>query len=465
MRSMGAALLVAMLCVLVTAGPAVAQPDPFAGAPGLGDPYYPLDGNGGYDAVHYEVELGYDPPSRALDGTTTIDATATQPLRAFHLDYTGPPVRMVTVNGLPAAFRSQDEQELVVTPLLPLLPGLPFRVMVDYGGPMPDTEGEGWTYAPGGGAFAAGEPHSARTWYPLNDTPLDKATFTLRATVPAEWQVMGNGVRTRDEVIDGQRHVDWESRHPTIGYLTTVAIDRFEFLEQTASDGTPILSGFAPGALRHRELEQRLPEILDFSAELFGPYPFEAVGGIYLDTELPFSLETQTRPTYAEWVDLNTVVHEIAHQWWGDSVSIRSWADICLNECFASYTADYLWPERVDGTDVDAEYRDTVQRFRDEPRFWQIPLGNPGAGDEFTSVYYRGPLFLHALRRTVGDEVFFGALRDFPSAYAGGNASMADWRTFVQRRTQLPLDGFFDAWLGGETPPPDEYLFPGGLRG
>lgn len=432
---------------------------------GAGDPYYPLDGNGGYDATHYEVALGYDPPSGTLDGTTTVDAVATQPLRLFHLDFAGPPVRMVTVNGLPAAFRIEGEHELVVSPLLPLLPGLPFRVVVDYGGVMPDTRGEGWTYAPSGGAFAAGEPHSASTWYPLNDTPADRATFTLRATVPAEWQVVGNGVRTRDEVVGAHRHVDWESRQPTLGYLTTVAVDRFEFLEQRRANGTPIISAFAPGAVQHRELEQRLPEILDFAEALFGPYPFDAAGGIYLDSDLPFSLETQSRPIYAVWVDLNTVVHEIAHQWWGDSVAVRSWADICLNECFASYTADYLWPERMEGADVDAEYRDTVARFRAEPRFWQIPLQDPGAGREFTSVYYRGPLFLHALRRTVGDDVFLPALRDFLAAHAGRNAGMADWRAFVQARTPIPLDGFYDAWLTATEPPPDEYLFPGTLRG
>lgn len=449
--------------VLVVCGAGPAHGDPLAGAPGAGDPYYPLDGNGGYDVGHYEVTIDYDPPTRTLTGSTRVDATATQGLRVFNLDYSGPPVRAVTVNGLPAGFDRHGEHELTVTPMLPLLPGLGFTVTVDYAGEAVNSEGEGWTIAPDGGAFAAGEPHSASTWYPLNDTPLDKATFTLHATVPADYDVVSNGVRTRNAVEGDKRTVSWEARQPVIGYLTTVAIDRFTFLEQTWG-GVPLLSAFAPGAEGNRETEQRLPEILDFGRDLFGPYPFDAAGGIYVSADLSFSLETQTRPIYAPWTDLPTVVHEIAHQWWGDSVSVRQWSDICLNECFASYTADYLWPERKEGVDVDAEYRETIAEWRDDARFWEVPLENPGAGKEFTAVYYRGPLFLHALRKQIGDEVFFGVLREFPAAHAYGNASMPEFREFVQRKSGTDLSGFFDAWLNRTTPPPDEFLFPGDLR-
>ncbi|MEV0295850.1 M1 family metallopeptidase [Nocardia sp. NPDC050710] len=454
----------AVAAVLVTALPGTAYADPFVGSPGLGDPYYPLDGNGGYDVGHYDVTIDYDPPSRELIGRTRVDATATQALRVFNLDFNGPDVRMVSVNNLPAAFDRNGEHELTVTPLLPLLPGLPFTVLVDYAGPAADTEGEGWTLAPSGGAFVAGEPHSATTWYPLNDTPLDKATFALHATVPAEWEVVSNGLRTGDTVRGDKRTVSWESRQPVLGYLTTVAIDHFSYLEQRRANGTPLLSAFAPEAERNRETEQRLPEILDFAEALYGPYPFEAAGGIYVDAPIQFSLETQTRPIYAPWTDLQTVVHEIAHQWWGDSVSVRQWSDICLNECFASYTADYLWPERMEGADVDADYRETVAAYQDVPGFWDIPLENPGAGNEFTSVYYRGPLFLHALRKQLGDDVFFGAVREFITAHTYGNASMPEFRMFMQSKSRTDLTGFFRAWLDTTAPPPEEYLFPGSLR-
>ncbi|MCP2295798.1 Peptidase family M1 [Nocardia amikacinitolerans] len=462
MRLSGLVSAAVAAVLLTAAGPANA--DPFVGAPGLGDPYYPMDGNGGYDVRHYDVTIDYDPPSRRLDGKTRIDAVATQALRAFNLDFAGPPVRMVSVNNQPASFDRNGEHELTVTPLLPILPGLPFTVTVDYAGEMGSTVGEGWTFSPSGGAFVAGEPHSATTWYPLNDTPLDKATFALHTTVPEEWEVVSNGLRTQNSVQADKRTVSWESRAPVLGYLTTVAIDHFSYLEQQRANGMPLLSAFAPGAEHNRELETRLPEILDFSEQLFGPYPFDAAGGIYVDADIVFSLETQTRPIYAPWTDLQTVVHEIAHQWWGDAVSVRQWSDICLNECFASYTADYLWPERMEGKDVDAQYRETIAKWYDAQTFWDIPLENPGAGFEFTSVYYRGPLFLHALRKQVGDDVFFGALREFLAKHAYGNASMPEFRAFVQSKTGTDLRGFFDAWLNQTAPPADEYLFPGDLR-
>ncbi|MGV9675084.1 M1 family metallopeptidase [Nocardia sp. NPDC003482] len=441
-----------------------AHADPFAGASGAGEPYYPEDGNGGYRVQHYDVAISYDPPSHRLDGTARLDAVGTEIMRTFNLDFDGPDVRRVTVNGQAAEFDRHGEHELTVTPALPVLPALPFTVTVEYAGAATQHDEGGWTFSPSGGAFAAGEPHSAATWYPLNDTVTDKATFDLRVTIPSEWQAVSNGLRVRDTVDGPNRTVEWASRHPTAGYLTTVAIDHFDFLDQRRADGTPLISAFAPKAGRARELEQRLPEVLDFLESLYGRYPFESGGGIYVDTDLNFSLETQTRPIYAPWTDLNTVVHENTHQWWGDSVSVKRWSDVCLNECFASYTADYLWPERKEGDDVDARYRKTVAENLDNPKFWEIPLQNPGAGREFTSVYYRGPLFLHALRRTVGDAVFFPAVRDFAQAHAYGNVSMPEFRQFVQARAGRDLTGFFGAWLDHDTVPAPEYLYPGSLR-
>jgi aminopeptidase N len=144
---------------------------------------------------------------------------------------------------------------------------------------------------------------------------------------------------------------------------------------------------------------------------------------------------------------------------------VYSWSDICLNECLASYTADYLWPERMEGVDVDAEYRDTIRKAAAKPAFWKVPLQDPGPEKMFTSVYYRGPLFLHALRKQLGDKVFFDALREFVTTHAYGHASMPEFRAFIQTKSATDLTGFFDAWLHGTTAPPDQYLYPGNLRG
>ncbi|MFC9440185.1 M1 family metallopeptidase [Nocardia sp. NPDC057030] len=459
----------ATVCLVLTSSAiAVAEPpiDPLSGAPGLGDPYFPMDGNGGYDVSHYEVSIDYDPPTRDLIGKAVIDATATQALKSFNLDFAGPQIAKVAVNGTGAGFDRNGAHELTITPAQALLPGVPFTVAVEYAGQISQSESDkGWTILPSGAAVVAGQPHSARAWYPLNDTLLDKATFTLQVTVPADWEAVSIGTRIHEAVSDNKRTVRWEARHPVLGYLTMVAIDHFQYLEQRRADGTPLLSAFAPGALDKRDFEQRLPEVLDFEEKLYGPYPFETAGGVFLDVDIDASLETQTRPVYASWAKLSTIVHEISHQWWGDSITIRHWSDICLNECFAEYTAAYLWPERKDGVDVDQKYRETIRAHHDDPAYWRIPLEDPGAANIFDSVYDRGPLFVHALRKQIGDDVFFAAVREFATSYPHSATSMGDFRSFIQAKSRADLDGFFHAWLNTTAPPADEYLYPGALHG
>ncbi|KAA8881864.1 M1 family metallopeptidase [Nocardia colli] len=455
---------VAAALSLSVAGCVAPPADPAAGTPGLGDPYYPMDGNGGYDVSHYDVQISYDPPTRRLAGSTRIEAVSTQALHIFELDYRGPAVQNVLLDGEPATFYPSDQHELVVIPMSPLPSGRSFTITVDYAGEQSDMTHAGWTPLPDGGSFVAGEPHSATTWFPLNDTVLNKATFSLQATVPAAWQVVSNGVKTGEIVNGDTRTVNWATGHPVAGYQTTIAIDHFDYLEQRRADGTPLVSVFAPGAADARDLAARLPEVLDFLESLYGPYPFEAAGGIYLGTDLHFSLETQTRPTYTSPPSLRTIVHENAHQWWGNSMSITHWSDICLNECFAGYTADYLWPERKEGKDIDAVYRETIAKHLADPEFWRIPLADPGAGHEFTSVYSRGPLFLHALRRLIGDDVYFAAVREFVQHHLDGNASMPELRSYLRSRSSVDLGPFFAAWLDRTTPPSDEYLYPGNLH-
>lgn len=455
---------VACLAPLPADGGAAAAPG-VPGAAGLGDPYYPLDGNGGYDVTHYEIDLSYDPEPHLLSARTTVNATAKQRLSQFNLDYTGPALTLAEVNGQRAAFRRTDQHELVISPARPVPPG-PFTVRLEYSGVILGSQWRfrtgGWASSGDGGVFQLGEPHGAGQWFPLNDTPRDKATFRLDARVPQQWEVMAGGIRTRDEVRDGWRTVRWEQRDPAPGYLFPFAVGKFGHLIQHRANGTPLVSAFSPDREQTRRIERRLPEVLDFLEDLYGPYPFESGGGIYVDRNIGVALETQTRPTYAAKPSLATMVHEQAHQWWGDSMSVQNWSDVCLNECFASYTADYLWPERKEGANPDELYHKWLART--EAKSWRRALANPGAGQEFTVVYTRGPAFLHALRRLLGDDVFFPAVKDFVRQHRFGNASMPEFRRFIQSRAGKDLAPFFAAWLDQETRPPDEFLFPGRLR-
>ncbi|MDX8051362.1 M1 family metallopeptidase [Lentzea sp. BCCO 10_0798] len=438
-----------------------------AGA-GAGDAYYPTDGNSGYDVTLYDLAITYDPGSKKLDGVATITATASQDLSRFNLDLEGLKVSEVKVGGQPAKFVQEGDHELVITPASPLAKSKPFTTVVTYGGE-PTTINDaslgrsGWQISSTGGAFAAGQPHSATTWFPANDTPRDKAALKVAARVPDGWTAISNGLEgpaTRD---GGWTTFTWSEETPLATYLATVAIDKFEVVRSKLPNGTPVVDAYAPGtSAAKKPIQSQGPEVLAYLETKFGPYPQRAAGSIWVADQIGFSLETQTRPIYAAWADLETVVHENAHQWFGDSVSIENWADICLNECLASY-AQWLWLEK-EGTDLDQRYRDNVQQRRDRAAFWAPKLYDMGKGNEFRGVYDKGLMGMHALRKQVGDDVFFKALQTWLTKHRDGNASWPEFEEHFKQASGQPLDGFFSAWFRKSGIPEDQYLLPVGVR-
>jgi aminopeptidase N len=438
------------------------------GAEGAGDAYYPTDGNGGYEVDNYDLEISYDPATRRLDGFAKITANPQQPLRRFNLDLYGLDVRSVQVDTRQATFERLGEKELVITPAAPVQPGRPFLVEVRYDGvPKLMTSGSlgdnGWHSSDSGPAFAAGEPQSASTWYPVNETPRDKARFKLAIRVPDGWGAVSNGLEEGTTQADGWTTYRWSEQTPLASYLTTVAIDRWTIVRSQLPDGTPVLDAYAPGSDDMKKIEARLPEVIEFLSSKFGKYPQRAAGGIFINASIGFSLETQTRPTYAQWADLETVVHENAHQWFGNSVSVDSWADICLNECFASY-AQWLWAEAKEGKILDDAYRKAIDDTKDTGQFWANKLYDMGRGSEFRGVYDKGILAMHALRKQIGEEAFGRVLKEWPAAHRDSNASWPEFEQFVAGIAGQDLRGFFDAWFRGDKIPGDPYLFPGSLR-
>ncbi|MEW2504701.1 MULTISPECIES: M1 family metallopeptidase [unclassified Amycolatopsis] len=336
-RVWATAVATGSILVLIS-GTAVAAPSP--GSDGAGDPLFPQDGNGGYRVSHYDVALDYDPAKPDhLTGDTAADAVATQDLSRFDLDLEGLTVQSVTVAGAPAAFTCTGEHELVITPAKPLRRGQSFRVRVRYQG----TPGFFWMTADDAGAVHAfGEPHSASSWYPVNDHPSDKATFHLAVTMPDRpgWAVVGNGVPAPPVVRDGRKTFSWTENHPVASYLTGVVIDRMTVHTGHLADGTPVVDAYTTGAEAAKPFEDRLPEVLGFLSSRFGKYPFSAAGGVFYPGGTGGGFEMQERPVYPGGVppeQFTDIVHEQAHQWFGDSVAVARWSDICLKECFATY--------------------------------------------------------------------------------------------------------------------------------
>lgn len=439
------------------------------GAPGAGDPYYPNDGNGGYDALAYDVSISYDPERKRLDGDSEVTAKATKDLSRFNLDLRELKVKSVQVDGERAKFTRAGQFELVITPKQPIKKGAEFTTRVRYGGsPTTKEAGKvgalGWHTTSSGAAYALGEPHSAAFWYPVNETPRDKATFELSARVPKGWVAVSGGREGEHKTKDGWTTYAWSDTNPVASYLTTIAVDKFSIDRSKLSNGVPVVSAFAPGAEDKRAIERRLDEVVKFLSEKFGPYPQTAAGGIYMGESIPFALETQGRPTYANWAELRVVVHEYAHQWFGNSVTLTSWSDLCLNECFASYI-EWMWDEEKSGTDLDAFYRQMVGVNPAGTKFWRNKLHQMGSGKEFDGVYDKGALAMHALRREVGDQVFLRALKGWAKMHQHSNASWPEFEAYVGKLSGKDLGKFFDAWFRGNEIPAKEYLYPGKLGG
>jgi aminopeptidase N len=444
-----AAVTAAALAMAAPAGAAT------FGSPGLGDPFFPLAGNGGYDVDHYSLALDYARAGNRLEGRATISATATQALDRFDLDLRGFAVAGVDVNGAPAAF-ARDAQELQITPRGRLAAGKAFTVRVDYAGVPdvitdPDGSIEGWVPT-NDGAFVVGEPQGSPGWYPANDNPRDKATYDFAITVPAGITALANGVLAGPAVPAGGKTTwRWREDDPMAPYLATATNGRFDLDVQTGPDHLPIYNAVDSGLNPKRKataksLLSMAPEIVAFFSELYGPYPFNAAGGIVDPApDVGYSLETQTKPNYAYVPDELTVVHELSHMWYGDAVTLTEWPDIWLHEGFATFS-EWIWRERHGGESAQATF-DRLYADRQFP--WSpAPAALQRPSQLFsTPVYDRGGMTLQALRAKVGDDTFFRILRDWFVQNRNGNVTTPEFIVLAEAESGLDLDAFFDAWI------------------
>jgi aminopeptidase N len=472
MRSIGTLAVVVLLVATGAAAPTVGttaragrpHPTRFApGSSGIGDPYFPHEGNGGYDARHYSLRLSFDPDTHRLAGSSTVTAVATQNLSRFDLDLSGFTVSAVTIDGTAARFR-RTGQELVVTPRHGIRRGSTFHARVSYAGRPRTVVGSpivfgapyGWIYTKDG-AFVACEPNAAHTWYPSNDHPRDKATFRFTVTVPSDRRVVANGSYVGHRVSGDRATYVWAERQPMATYLATIDIGRWRFHRTRTPGGIAELVAVDPALAtraRTRHTVRLTGRITDYWTTRFGAYPFASTGGIVDHVpDIGFSLETQTRPLYGFVSDQTTASHELSHEWFGDSVSVWSWPNIWLNEGFATFSS-WLWQEHTGGPST---YRHAREIFRSVPRsdgFWHQSIAAPGRNSMFSgAVYYRGGMTLAALRHQVGDRAFFTILRTWVREHRHANATTGQFVRLAERVSGRPLDHFFQVWLYRQARP------------
>jgi aminopeptidase N len=433
---------------LAAAAVAWAAFDP--GSRGLGDPYYPLAGNGGYDVSHYSLTLDYAPAANHLAGTDVITATATQDLSRFDLDLRGFRISRLLVDGAPASYR-RDGQELIVTPRSGIRAGSPITIVVDYAGTPtivtdPDGSIEGWVPTDDG-AFVVGEPQGSPGWYAVDDNPRDKATFDFHITVPAGLTAMGNGVLVARSTSGGRTTWFWRESDPMAPYLATVTNGRFDLTESRLADGTASYVAVDP-QLAKAEVLAKLPAIVAFYSSIYGPYPFDAVGAIVdFAKNVGYSVETQTKPTFAYVPDDATLAHELSHQWFGDSVTLETWADIWLHEGFAAWS-EWIWSEHRGNKSAAQRLKQLYKTPASDTGFWSPP-GKPRSAENVFdgTIYARGAMTLEALREKVGDPPFFRILRSWARTNRFGNVTTADFEALAEHVTGQDLARFFDVWL------------------
>ncbi|MFE7414392.1 M1 family metallopeptidase [Streptomyces laurentii] len=462
------AVLVALAAGLVAAAPAPAPPLP---PPlGVGDRLFPYLGNPGYDVLTYDIALAYPGRNdRPLAGVTHIRAVTTADLERVNLDFTHGTVSSVTVDGRRADFVSSDE-DLVITPAAPLDRGRVVDITVTHtSDPRGPADSGGWVRTSDGLAMA-NQADAAHRVFPCNDHPSDKAFFTFRITAPDRLTVVANGLPGGRERLGGRTTWTYRTAHPMATELAQVSIGDSTVLHRAGPHGLHVRDVVRTA---DRELLEPwlkdTPRHVEWMEGLVGPYPFENYGLVVADADTGFELETQTlslfeRRLFAEsrypaWYIRSVMVHELSHQWFGDSVSPRVWSDVWLNEGHATwYEARYA--EQHGGPTLEARMK-AAYAFSDQ---WRADGGPPAfpkppvPGDKisiFRPVVYDGAaLALYALRTEIGTEAFDRLERRWVAEHRDGTATTADFEALAAEVSGRDLGRFFDAWLYGTTTPP-----------
>ena len=471
-------LVLALLTALLATSPALAAPRDSAGSPGaegIGDRLFPQLGNGGYDAKHYDLAFTYSSsaPEQDVAGKVTMLARSTQSLSSFDLDFAGDSVAAVRVDGRSADF-ARAGQELVITPRHAIKRGAKFTVSVRFiSGPFtPAPENDlpfGW-FTTQDGSVTAGQPDQSHTIYPVNDHPADKASYTISLDVPAGVDAVANGELRSSSTRGGRTRSVYEMKEPMASELIQVTVGQLDVIQRGFVDGVRVRD-VAPSALAP-QLEAALshtPDHLRWMIDQVGRYPFGSYGVLAADQNFGYALETQTLSLHPAFffdpeVPLSAnqpiMVHELAHQWFGDSVAPDQWSDVWLNEGHATW---YEWLYGAEFFLADEPGYDFVPRVQeayshgDQWRKLYGPVAQPISNNLFDlfspNVYDGGAVVLYALRQVIGERAFVTLERRWAQQNAGRSVGTEDFIALASRVAGRDLRPFLRAWLYGTKTP------------
>jgi aminopeptidase N len=241
-------------------------------------------------------------------------------------------------------------------------------------------------------------------------------------------------------------------------YLATIDIGKWRFVRGKTASGIPELVAYDPALtaqVAKAHTVRLTGRVTDFWSRTFGRYPFSSTGAIVDNLpKIGFSLETQTRPVYTAAPGRVDVAHELSHQWYGDSVSVRTWRNIWLNEGFATF-AQYLWGEHTGGPSTYVALRSIYRSIPSSDPFWHLSVADPKRDTMFSGpVYARGGMTLAVLRHRLGDRTFFAILRTWAAQHRYGNGDTQQFVRLAERISGQHLTHFFHRWLWAKRKPP-----------
>ncbi|MEY4039453.1 MAG: hypothetical protein RLZZ52_321 [Actinomycetota bacterium] len=418
------------------------------------DRYTPDSGSADYTVDHYDIRLRFRMSTSHLTAVAVLDVTLLTAARQISLDLCGLKAGKVSISGRAVKNVKQSSTKLTLKLPEEMSAGSKFQCEIHYSGyPRPRSSrwgAVGWEELTDG-VVVAGQPTGAPTWFPCNDHPRYKSTFDISVTTEKNYTVAATGELMSTTEKSGLTTWNFRQMAPTPSYLASVQIGRYRQQHHDVG-GVNVTTIFPPDRVHqvHSDLS-KLDEMIVYFSQTFGPYPFESYTLVATADELEIPLEAQGMAIFgANHLDGTNpeerlVAHELAHQWFGNSVGIAQWSDIWLNEGFACY-AEWLWSEKSGGitTQGMAESHHVLLRQLDQ----DIIVGDPGPELMFDDrVYKRGALTLHALRKKVGDEKFFAIVREWVSHYAHALATTEDFIRLSQAHSTSSLTTLFDDWL------------------
>ncbi|WP_079177957.1 M1 family metallopeptidase [Streptomyces mangrovisoli] len=428
------------------------------------DPYFPANGDTRYRVHRYELALDYRPGPNRLSGTARIFAIAGRAaLTEFQLNLADFKIGRVRVDGRQPRYTHRGGR-LRITPAKALRAGAAFTVEVHWSGnPKPVASpwgGLGWEEL-ADGALVASQPVGAPSWYPCNDRPSDKAAYLLSVTTPSAYQVVAGGrLLTRTTKASTTTYV-YEQSAPTSSYLVGLSVGKYQtVLLGDPGPGGVVQHGHIPAHLLPRFSADfaRQPAMMDLFQELFGPYPFDEYAVLVTEEELDVPVEAQGLSVFgANHVDgvrgsERLVAHELAHQWFGNSVSVADWRHIWLNEGLAKY-AEWLWSERSGGATAQQRAALAHRKLSSQPQ--DLRLADPGRKSMFDDrLYERGGVTVHAIRCALGDEAFFRMLQSWTRLHRGGTVTTPTFVSHVARFANDSVEDLFAAWVYSAALPP-----------